>query len=195
MMQRIELMKLYEFIHMAYNFKEPPKPQEIDLLYPLFEKYTYKEIYEAALEYGKQMLSAPKPAHLIKIAKEKRRSILQEQAAEAKKEIRYDSCGRRIYKCPYCKDSGYMLVDDDPVYSPSATVCICNNPIKAQELKQNGRVRLKLRSHYRKSDNYYVFDFTKGMFVTEEKYCKPQSKRVNVNKLLFDMVNYTKLPF
>jgi predicted Zn-ribbon and HTH transcriptional regulator len=173
-MQKMELMKLYEFIYLAYNFREQPTPQEIDYLYPLFEKYTYKEIKAAAEQHIHNMVTAPKPAHLIKLAEKNRQQRELLQAAEKAKTIRYDSEGRQIYNCPYCKDSGYMIVDDDEIYSPSATRCICQNPIKKLELEQNGRVRLILKSAHRRSDNYYVFDFAKGIFVPEDKIFSPR---------------------
>ena len=172
---------------------------ELDILYDLYNPYSFQEMREALKEYTKNKTFCPKPAELLKIAEANRhqREILQ--AAEKAKTIRYDSEGRRIYNCPYCKDSGYMIVDDDEIYSPSATRCLCNNPIKIQELKQNGRVRLRLKSAHRRSDNYYVFDFAKAMFVPENKnYLRSSveaADRQQPEKVLQQTIENMKLPF
>jgi predicted Zn-ribbon and HTH transcriptional regulator len=172
---------------------------ELDILYDLYKPYSFQEMREVLKEYTKNKTFCPKPAELLKIAEANRhqREILQ--AAEETKQIRYDSEGRRIYKCPYCKDSGYMIVDDDEIYSPSATRCICQNPIKKLELEQNGRVRLRLKSAHRRSDNYYVFDFAKAMFIPEDKKHQNTPLRAadrrQPEKVLQQAIEEMKLPF
>lgn len=172
---------------------------ELDILYDLYKPYSFQEMREALKEYTENKTFCPKPAELLKIAEANRhqREILQ--AAEETKQIRYDSEGRQIYNCPYCKDSGYMIVDDDEIYSPSATCCICQNPIKKLELEQNGRVRLILKSSHRRSDNYYVFDFAKAMFVPENKnYLRSSveaADRQQPEKVLQQTIENMKLPF
>lgn len=172
---------------------------ELDIIYDLYLPYSFKEMKIALKEYTKNKTFCPKPAELLKIAEANRQQKELLQAAEETKQIRYDSEGRRIYKCPYCKDSGYMIVDDDEIYSPSATRCICQNPIKKLELEQNGRVRLRLKSAHRRSDNYYVFDFAKAMFIPENKnYLRSSveaADRRQPEKVLQQAIENMKLPF
>ena len=88
-MHKAELMKLYEFINLAYN-KEPPLPTEIEMLMPLFENYSFAEMQRAAQQHIRTMLSAPKPSHLIKIVEENKQA-----ARRASCGAYHGRCGRR----------------------------------------------------------------------------------------------------
>ena len=185
-MHKAELMKLYEFINLAYN-KEPPLPTEIEMLMPLFENYSFAEMQRATQQHIKTMLSAPKPAHLIKIAEANKQAARRAFAEEEMKKIQFDSNGRQIYQCPYCQDTGWTLVDLDDGYSAAGAKCICQNIIKNEELKANGRVRLRLKSKLRRSDDYYVFDFKKMMFVREDVYAERTAREQNSSIDIKDM--------
>lgn len=148
------------------------------MLFELYEDYSLKEMQDALKKHMKESNFLPKPASLLKFADEARKLKRQEEVERQRSLIRYDSNGRQIYSCPFCHDSGFMIVDDDPIYSPAATRCICQHPIKKLEYERNGRVRLKLKSNHRYSDGYYVFDFSKFMFVSENK----KQKQVSVEK-------------
>lgn len=167
-MNRDEFKRFCGGISALYN-KSYSNTDELNMLFELYEDYSLKEMQDALKKHMKESNFLPKPASLLKFADEARELKRQEEFARQRSLIRYDSNGRQIYSCPFCHDSGFMIVDDDPIYSPAATRCICQHPIKKLEYERNGRVRLKLKSKHRYSDGYYVFDFSKFMFVSENK--------------------------
>lgn len=196
-MYKVELMKLYEFINLAYN-KEPPLPAEIEMLMPLFKEYSFAEMQKAAQQHIKTMLSAPKPAHLIKLAAENRQAMHRAFVEEERKKIQFDSNGRQIYKCPYCKDTSWMMIDFDDGYPPAGARCVCENIIKSEELKANGRVRLSLKTRYTKQSGYFVYDFHSGIFVREHSYKKHKhqiSRNIAFEHLSDEFAEASQLPF
>lgn len=176
-MNREEFKRFCGSISALYN-KSYSNTDELNMLFELYEDYSLKEMQEALKKHMKESNFLPKPASLLKFADEAREADRARELERQRSLIRYDSNGRRIYSCPFCHDSGFMIVDDDPIYSPSSTRCICQNPIKKLEYKRNGRIRLKLKSKHRYSDGYYVFDFSKFMFVSENK----KQQQVSVEK-------------
>lgn len=197
-MEKLELREFNKTLAALYN-KSFADEGELAILFELYQPYSLREMQAALKDYMRNKSFYPKPAELIRIADENRRSTQRAEMQEAEKAIRYDSNGRRIYKCPYCQDSGYMIVDDDRLYSPSATKCICQHAIKSAEYKRNGRVRLRLKSKHRRSDNYYVFDPTRRMFVREDEFDGRQSARQpwvgDMDSVTAAMLEQTELPF
>lgn len=169
LLERLELKEFSKTLAALYN-KSFSDDGELEILFGLYQPYTLREIQAALKEYMREKSFYPKPAELIRIADENRHNIRKAEMQEAERSIRYDSNGRRIYKCPYCQDSGYMIVNNDPMYLPAATKCICQNVIKSAEYKRNGRVRLRLKNKRCLSDSYYVFDPVKRMFVYEDEF-------------------------
>lgn len=198
-MEKLELREFNKTLAALYN-KSFADEGELVILFELYQPYSLREMQAALKEYMRNKSFYPKPAELIRIADENRRNTRRAEMEEAAKAIRYDSNGRRIYECPYCQDSGYMIVDDDMLYPPSATKCICQNVIKSAEYKRNGRVRLRLKSKHRRSDNYYVFDPIKLMFVRADEF---DDSRRSVQQLWVGdmdsataaMLEQTELPF
>lgn len=176
-MNREEFKRFCGGISALYN-KSYSNTDELNMLFDLYEDYSLKEMQDALKKHMKESNFLPKPASLLKFADEARKLKRQEEVDRQRSLIRYDSTGRQIYSCPFCHDSGFMIVDDDPIYSPAAARCICQHPIKKLEYERNGRVRLKLKSKHRHSNGYYVFDFSKFMFVPENK----KQKRASVEK-------------
>lgn len=175
-----EVVELYRQISTLYG-KEPLGNEEIKLLAEVYREYTAAEIQRALQEHLRKKAFAPKPADLIKTVENNRREYAENRAAEARKQIKYDSNGRRIYKCPFCHDSGYMLVKDSSVYSSSAAKCICGNPVKSLEYRENGKVYLRLKDNHHRfmCSGYYVFDSVRAEFVPETEYLPPEPKRRN----------------
>lgn len=190
-MRRMELMKLYEFIYLAYNFKDKPLPQDIEMLYPLFEKYSYDEMLSAVKEYSVKALSPPKPAHLLRLADENRsRQRLQSQI---NKTVRYDSLGRQLFDCPFCQDSGYMLLDLNDIYGLSAFKCICRDPSKKARLLDQGKVTLKLKYKGRCLVDDFAFDSQRGIFIPLSSMA-PDSNQVDSNLVDSNLVDPPDLP-
>lgn len=177
-MQIYEIKELYRQISTLYG-KEPLGNEDIKLLAEVYREYTAAEIQRALQEHLRNKAFAPKPADLIKTAEKNRRVYAENRAAEERKQIKYDSNGRRIYKCPFCRDGGYMLVKDSTVYSPSAVKCICGNPVKSLEYRETGRVYLSLKDKHHRflSKGYYVFNSVQAVFVPENEYLPPEPKQ------------------
>lgn len=194
-MNREEFKRFCGSISALYN-KSYSNTDELNMLFELYADYSLAEMQNALKKHMKESNFLPKPAALLKFADEAREADRARELERQRSLIRYDSDGRQIYSCPFCHDSGFMIVDDDPIYSPAATRCICQHPIKKLEYERNGRVRLKLKSNHRYSDGYYVFDFSKFMFVLENRKQQPKKiEKQNPDKLLTAAVEELELPF
>lgn len=186
-MNPIEIEKLYKKICLLYS-KPMLDITECRNLADVFADYSYREIDNAFTEYMKKEVYFPKPANLIQIANKKREAIRRAEAEEAKRRIRYGSDGKKIYKCPYCHDFGYMAVDDGGLYSPVVYPCVHKHPIKLAELKQNGRVKFTtIGSNSKMVTRYYEFDPVRLCFVSEGT-AKAISGQVDIEQVSMDKV-------
>lgn len=186
-MNPIEIEKLYKKICMLYS-KPMLDITECRNLADVFADYSYREIDNAFTEYMKKEVYFPKPANLIQIANKKRDAIRRAEAEEAKRRIRYDKNGRQIYKCDYCQDTGYMMVDDGSIYAPVAYPCVHNHAIKRVELKQNCRVKITtIGANGEKVTRYYEFDPVRLCFVPEGT-AKVVSGQVDIEQVSMDRV-------
>ena len=186
-MNPIEIEKLYKKICMLYS-KPMLDITECRNLADVFADYSYREIDNAFTEYMKKEVYFPKPANLIQIANKKREAIRRAEAEEAKRRIRYDKNGSQIYKCDYCQDTGYMLVDDGGIYAPVAYSCVHNHPIKRVELKQNDRVKITTIGYNSEMiTRYYEFDPVRLCFVPEGT-AKAISGHVDIEQVSMDKV-------
>ena len=78
-------------------------------------------IANAMLRYNENYSKAPKPADLIKVARE-----MQAEKQERNKQIKTSRMinGEETYQCPYCHDCRLMIVIEDDDY-PVAYPCFC----------------------------------------------------------------------
>lgn len=107
-MRNDELLKLYDDINIIFGAKY--KTDDLAVLAPIYRDYGFAEMRQALTMYAQDAKFYPKPADLIAIAKENRQEAAIRKYQEEMANVKYDSNGERIYRCPYCKDSNYMFV-------------------------------------------------------------------------------------
>ena len=96
-MEKLELREFNKTLAALYN-KSFADEGELAILFELYQPYSLREMQAALKDYMRNKSFYPKPAELIRIADENRRSTQRAEMQEAEKAIRYDSNGRRIYK-------------------------------------------------------------------------------------------------
>lgn len=133
-----ELQDFYNAACRLYN-KPLFEPEELEVYLPLYAGYTLHEARHALNRYAETERYFPKPVDILKIMQMERRQLRAEQV---KQNIKYDSNGKRIYKCPYCKDGGYMFLRLKDGTTTGAK-CVHHSPAKMREMKAAGRLHFK----------------------------------------------------
>lgn len=80
---------------------------------------------------------APKPADLIRVYKDQRTEAAKEVKNKATRET---LIGEVVYKCPYCRDTGWMFIDRGNGYD-TVSDCLCQRSNAESDLasiKRNG---------------------------------------------------------
>lgn len=173
-MNPVELDRLYKKIHNLYS-KKPLNVTEVKNLVDIYDGYSFEEIDKAFSQYMKSKTYYPKPADLLKIA-DYNREMRQSQRLK-ENQAKFDSNGKQIFKCRYCKDTDYMLVDDNSGYGLLGHKCLHTHPIKSEEYKRNGKVKIITKgTNGEKIKHYYKFNDKKGVFVIYENATKEQQK-------------------
>ena len=84
----------------------------------LLTNWAYLDIQKAAAEYSRNYSKAPRPADLIRFAREAR-----EEKQKRKRQEYID--GQEVFRCAYCRDSGLMAFETGDQYELACTPCVC----------------------------------------------------------------------
>lgn len=84
----------------------------------LLTNWAYLDIQKAAAEYSRNYSKAPRPADLIRFAREAR-----EEKRKRKRQEYID--GQEVFRCAYCRDSGLMAFETGDQYELACTPCVC----------------------------------------------------------------------
>ena len=128
------LLKQLQAIHREVRIDQDSLQQWQRLL----AKWGWMEIQAATDEYNRSFSKAPRPADLIRLAREK------QEAGQARRRQEYAG-GEEVFRCAYCRDSGLMLFETGDTYELACTPCICRQGGSSRER------RIKAMG--------YVFDF------------------------------------
>lgn len=137
-----ELIMLYEEMALIYpKINKPASAEAAEQLRVIFAGFDYKELKEAFLAYSRKERYAPTPANLIEEAKANRyASYMNNSAARVANFVD----GQRVYKCPYCQDTGYMqLYFPDDHYGTLFAPCVHTKPKAFAKFKKTGKFRFR----------------------------------------------------
>lgn len=84
----------------------------------LLEHWNCLDIQKAAMEYSRNYSKAPRPADLIRLAREAR-----EEKRKRRRQEYVD--GQEVFRCAYCRDSGLMAFETGDPYELACTPCVC----------------------------------------------------------------------
>lgn len=137
-----ELIMLYEEMALIYpKINKPASADAAAQLRLIFAGFDYKELKDAFLAYSRKERYAPTPANLIDEAKANRYAAYMKNSAS-----RLPSYvdGQRVYKCPYCQDTGYMqLFFPDDQHETLFATCVHTKPKAFAKLKKFGKFRFR----------------------------------------------------
>lgn len=92
----------------------------------LLINWAYLDIQKAAEEYSRNYSKAPRPADLIRLAREAR-----EEKRKTKRQEYID--GQEVFRCAYCRDSGLMAFETGDQYELACTPCLCRSGGEGRE--------------------------------------------------------------
>lgn len=156
-MRNDELMKLYDDINTIFGSKY--KTDDLAVLAPIYRDYGFAEMRQALTMYAQDAKFYPKPADLIAIAKENRQEAAIRRHQEEMAKVKYDSNGEQIYRCPYCKDSNFMIVRTEEW--GGAVPCLHTRESARKALQTKGYITFKLPW----MERFYRLKFKSGEMV------------------------------
>ena len=120
-MNLIETGKVMAELKLVYGREIPEEQAVLNQWQKALVNWDYQIISKAAIKYCENYSKAPKPADLVKMAKE-----IQAERNDRSRKDRAEKMigGEKTYECPYCHDCRLMIVLEEDDY-PVAYPCFC----------------------------------------------------------------------